>query len=452
MAKKTSSSRVEATFRVFPGLYVVGSLERGVTIYNQQVRAHNLAWALWELHRSGKRNLGKVAVVGGGIAGLTMAACLLSLFKDEGDLDVALFERSWDLCPFQQGADVRWVHPQIYNWPRLGSRAPSASLPVLDWTEGRASDVARTVVREFGNYYSAFAKPDGRMSIYLGLQHFQIDAEKLEISWVAHSAVRAEEFFHLGQAEGSASKFDTIILAVGFGTETKNSNYPIESYWRNEQLGQPPIDGAQRRFLISGYGDGALVDLCHLTIERFRQDTIVYELFRDELEEVERYFLNALEKRANRHNVFKLLQASEDDALRNAKRRLRDRLRKDTQVTLHLRGRERKAKDISYIFGPHSSFLHRVITFLLYRCGAIALDFGGLDQAVALHHIDANSVLCRYGADTIQHLSDLFVNPRVVVRRFKEMKEKQSQYPERLWAAGTFPHYSNPRLNSQVMS
>jgi hypothetical protein len=167
---------IEANYSIAPGLYVIRSLERGVTIYSQQVRAHNLAWALSELHRGGGRKLGKVAVVGGGIAGLTTAACLLSLLSDDANVAITLFERSWDLCPFQQGADVRWVHPHIYNWPRAGSRAPEASLPVLNWTEGRASDVASAVMREFGKFHARFGNRADAMSIYLGLQHFRIDA------------------------------------------------------------------------------------------------------------------------------------------------------------------------------------------------------------------------------------------------------------------------------------
>jgi hypothetical protein len=43
----------EASFRAKPGLYLIGSLERGVTVYNQQLRAHNLAWALWERSTAG---------------------------------------------------------------------------------------------------------------------------------------------------------------------------------------------------------------------------------------------------------------------------------------------------------------------------------------------------------------------------------------------------------------
>jgi predicted NAD/FAD-binding protein len=81
---KPTPPEVEASYRVSPGLYVIGSLERGVTIYSQQVRAHNLAWALSELHR-GERKLGKVAIVGGGIAGLTMAACLTQ--RDQSLID-----------------------------------------------------------------------------------------------------------------------------------------------------------------------------------------------------------------------------------------------------------------------------------------------------------------------------------------------------------------------------
>jgi hypothetical protein len=445
---KPAPPEVELSYRVAPGLYVIGSLERGVTIYSQQVRAHNLAWALSELHRGGGRKLGRVAIVGGGIAGLTTAACLLSLFAEDINVSIVLFEQSWDLCPFQQGADVRWVHPHIYNWPRLGSRAPGASLPVLDWAEGRASDVAKTVLREFGKFHAAFAKRADFMSIYLGLRHFLIDEKKREISWIAHRTDRADEFFQLAKPEGTSATFDTIILATGFGTESQVEGFPIQSYWRNEQLGQPPLDGVQRRFLVSGFGDGALVDLCRLTIERFRQDTIVYELFQGELEKAEAYYSTEIDKIGPSANVFDLLRKSEEQILQHAKERLRNRLRKDTQVTLHLRGRKKEATSFSYMFGPYNSFLHRLLSYLLYRCGALALEFGELDGAVARRRVDASSVLCRYGANTIEHLASLFVDPETVTRRFAEMKEKQLQSPERLWVPGTFPHYSKREVTS----
>jgi hypothetical protein len=433
-----SPGDVEGTFRLLQGLYLVGSMERGVTIYSQQVRAHNLAWAIRELHLT--RGEARVAIVGGGIAGLTMTAGMLCL---NDRVQITLFEKSWDLCPFQQGADTRWVHPKIYDWPFPGSRAPSASLPVLNWSEGRASDVARTVLREFGRYAHTFANAEARLSVYLDLRHFQVNAADSEISWIGHKAVRQDEFFHLGRPEGRNEKFDIIVLATGFGAETIVPGYQNESYWRNEQLGQPALDGGQHRYLISGFGDGALVDLCRLTIERFRQDTIVYELFEEDLESIESYFGEALDDLGPDANVFDLLHANDSTRLLMPRERLANRIRKDTRVTLHLLGHDQDVTRFPSIFGRHSSFLHRLITYLLYRCGAFDLDFSELAAAVGRHNIDPSNVLCRYGADTLGHLKSLFVDPDTVTMRLMEMKQRQLQKPNRFWIPGTFPHYSN---------
>ena len=430
------AQEAEATFRLGPGLHLLGSLERGVTVYSQQVRAHNLVWALWELQRNGGPKLGRVAVIGGGVAGLTVAACLLSLADD--NISVTLFEQLWDLCPIQQGSDTRWLHPRIYYWPAEGSRAPSASLPVLNWSEGRASDVARTIGREFSLFCQAFAQSGQRLAAFLGLQNFNIDASTREIFWIGHRAKRTGAFFQLEGAEGQRANFDTIIIAVGFGLETR-TEYPTESYWRNEQLGQPILDGSQRRYLVSGYGDGALVDLCRLTIERFRQDTIVNELFDPELERVEGSLSEELRRVGENANVFELLRTAENNGLlRPARDRLRDRIRKDTRVVLHVRGRNAEVRDLPHIFGRHSSFLHRLITYLLFRCGAFGLDFSPLSEAVERHQVAPSQVLCRYGANTLQHLRMLFIDPDLVASRLAEIKDKQQQVARWLWAPGVF--------------
>lgn len=109
-------------------------------------------------------------------------------------------------------------------------------------------------------------------------------------------------------------------------------------------------------------------------------------------------------------NVLNMFRTVEDELLKAAIGHLRNRIRKDTRVTVHLRGRKDEVKTFSYIFGTYSSFLHRLITFMLYRCGAFGLDFSPLNDAVARHSVPAENVLCRYGADTMAHLRALFVD------------------------------------------
>lgn len=316
----------------------------------------------------------------------------------------------------------------------------------MNWSEGRASDVARTVLREFGCYAQAFALTEARLTVYLGLRHFQVNAANSEISWIGHKAVRHDEFFHLTKPEGRDEKFDIIVLATGFGAETTVPGYRKESYWRNEQLAQPPLDGEQHRYLISGFGDGALVDLCRLTIERFRQDTIVYELFEEDLESVELHFGEALQFAGPDQNVFDFLVDNDNTRLRMARERLVNRIRKDTRVALHLLGHDKEVTRFPYIFGRHSSFLHRLIAYLLYRCGAFDLDFSELGAAVGRHNIDPANVLCRYGANTTGHLKSIFVDHDSVASRLTEMKELQQQKPTRFWIPGTFRHYSNQQV------
>lgn len=122
-----------------PGLsdvYVLGCFERRVTIYSQQVRALNLIYAL---HKA-KSNFGpstRVAVIGGGVAGLTVAAA--AAYRR---CRVHLLERKPQLLHLLEGNYTRWVHPHIYDWPFPGAENPWADLPILDWRAASAGEVA----------------------------------------------------------------------------------------------------------------------------------------------------------------------------------------------------------------------------------------------------------------------------------------------------------------------
>jgi hypothetical protein len=421
------------TFKVGEGVFAIGVQERGVTLYNQQVRAHNLVWALTELDKAGVRKLGRIAVIGAGAAGLTATAALLAC---NIDASLTLLEKEWDLCPVQQGCDGRWLHPSLYGWPSWGSRAPSASLPVLNWSEGRASDVARTLLDGFSRYCQKFAGE--RFKGVVGAHHLQLNAKRREIRSIGTNVVMNGPHFSQGESEGRTEAFDTIILAAGFGWERTNE-FNTNSYWRNEQLAQPNLSVDRTRYLVSGSGDGALVDVCRLTIERFRQDTILYELFEDSLEICEGRLREDLAGRSG-ESLLAYFETIEQTLFDGPKKTLRHRLRKDTAVTLHITGAdEDNPKDLQDIFGPTSSVLNRMLIYLLYRCGAISISRQPLSEAISSAHISHDHVLCRHGCDTECHLQLIFDDYEKVKPAFARMKVKQAQQPYRYWTPGYFP-------------
>jgi hypothetical protein len=431
------AQQTAAAFRLVGELYLIGSLERGVTVYRQQVRAHNLAWALSRIDDDVYRQ-SHIAIVGGGITGLTAAACVLGLFPNAR---VHLFERSPDLCSLQQGCDTRWLHPRIYDWPSRGSRAPSASLPVLDWTEGRASDVAAEVLRRFHEYTRRIV--DERLQVFLGVDHLRITSQNRQIEWVGRRGIRDGQFFRQGTAAGESQLFDRIILATGFGLESHATEYRTPSYWRNDTLAQPRLDGSVETFVVSGYGDGALVDLCRLTIERFRQDRILYELFGDSPDATEEQLRPVAARASAGENPFELFRSIEDTVLKQARQALRQRIRKDTRVLLHLSGKgEPPNRSLPAAFGNTSSFANRLLLFLLYRCGAFVPHFDPLSTIVANHSIAPANVICRYGPSVTVHLTNAFTDTTEFEGRLSQMQTEQAQRVHLESEPGVFPDYA----------
>lgn len=421
------------TYRVCDGVYALGMLERGVTVYKQQVRAHNLIWALTEIESKNGAIPTSIAIIGGGIAGLTLAACCLSQYPQTTRIDV--FEKLWDLCPLQQGSDNRWLHPRIYDWPIPGSEAPHANLPVLNWQAGRASEVAHSVLQQFGEFAERFDKDQSRLRVYLGIRHLQIDAAKKQITWAAARAIRDGLYFRLGEPEGGCTQISTIFIASGFGIEKQNESYPSPSYWRNEQLGQPILDGTQHRFLISGFGDGALIDLCRLTIERFRQDTIIDEILGEEKVAVADQIYSDWDQ-LDGANIYRYLSSA--DWITAACGRLKGRIRKDTSVVLQIGGAKSKVKTLEGIFAASSSFLSRMLAFLLFRCGAYHISFDDLPTTCKKFGIPKGNVFCRHGCDPLENTLSVFSSPELVRSRLSQISKRQMQNPMPLFGIGSF--------------
>ncbi len=394
-----------------PNLYVVGCFDKSVTVLSQQIRALNLAYALVEEGVVAAADSPKrIAIVGGGFTGLTLAAGLL---KKGVTSPITLFEQRDTLLPLQQGSDTRWLHPRIYDWPGEGSEADAAMLPVLNWTAGRASDVA---VQTLASWEALLIDdPDvgpEHLRLYCNTRHLQIQStghgSPLKIEWVGERRDPATGNLAANmptQAVGLSEQFDAVFLTVGFGLERETTDY----YWRNETFGQPALNHQKLTRVISGGGDGALIDLLRVRISQYRQDRILDELFATR--RVLRTALDALrsEYEADRGiPLFDRFEAlalvgdgvrAELDAVLDS---LRQRLRRDTDAVLRLRH-----KDIaSLLNGEHSrvSFQNALLVYLLYRCGGFTPTVLLDRELASMVGVRPSDIVRRHGPDAAKQV------------------------------------------------
>ncbi|APG93212.1 hypothetical protein SAMCFNEI73_pB0012 (plasmid) [Sinorhizobium americanum] len=246
-----------------PGAYVLGFYDTRITFYSQQVRALELAHALFHEHLLPAN--ARVAVIGGGAAGITLAAGLAL----QGGVSVQLFEKAHRLLPLQGDSLRRRLDPHIYDWPNPDADHERAELPLLDWRSGSAIDVRDAVLHEFGEVIAA---AEGRLAV----------RDRHQVTAVTPQNGRFMVAFDRdtvgGGRENATSEFDIVVLAIGFGIEDRFALADAEtaSYWHDAGVPGAEIAGNPRpTFLVSGNGDGGLIDLIAAASATFRHDDIV---------------------------------------------------------------------------------------------------------------------------------------------------------------------------------
>lgn len=424
-------------------LFSIGSFDSRVTVLSQQTRALNLAWSLIEtqtLPVGDDGNRCKVAVVGAGFAGLSFAAGLL---RKGAACDLFLFEQRDTLLPLQQGSDTRWLHPHIYDWPAAGSEASAAMLPVLNWTAARSSDVVVQVLGE----WKQIARGQETLRLFCNSRHLQIaecqdEAGKARLEWVGEERT-PEDGTALepgGRTIGSAETFDIVVLAVGFGLEAGKA-----SYWRNETFGQPSLNEPRRTFLLSGQGDGAMIDLMRIRVSQFRQDRILDELFGDrpglvaELQSLRSEFDRDEKGLFEKFERVTAPGSPYEEDMKLVMERLDRRLRRDTDVVLQL-----LVRNISELLEPSTSrmsFQNALLVFLLYRCGGFAPTTETVRAIRQRFSISADSVVERHGVrplDQLQRMLPEQVFKDIEKRRKKEPEAYGVQPARSFWPGGYF--------------
>jgi hypothetical protein len=433
-----SAKDVLATFKLADNIYVLGCLEKGLTIYTQQVRALNLVWSMIEAAETA--SLQRVAIVGGGFAGLTAAAGLLK----KGVPHVSIFERHAALCPLQKGSDIRWVHPRIYEWPDEESELPTAALPILNWNAGRASDVVMEILNGWRDIVNRSIASNREIEEYTNVKHLRV-TETLDIEWVG------EKLGPQTTNTGYRKKFSAVILAVGFGMDS--ATVP---YWRNEQLGQPEMALGRRVYLVSGHGDGGLVDLFRIRIAGFRQDRILADLFsmapqlKSRLGELkEKLRLGSL-KREDLYEQFEAIAEDNTSGFEGIRVQLQGLLRADTMAVLKL---SPQIDSFRSIFSGSVSFQNLFLLFALYKAGGV-IPYS--KHAPDVKDQEIENIICReYGIKRSDVVRRHGIKPEKMImevldrkfftnveERIKSLAAKPFQTSDVCWKAGYWDQLS----------
>ncbi|HEY9777211.1 MAG TPA: NAD(P)-binding protein [Planktothrix sp.] len=246
-------------FKPIEGVYILGCTASALYIHAQQQRAFNLVWAL---KREGRINDGcEVAVVGGGIAGLTACGALAA-----AKVKVKIFERMHRPLCIQRGNLTRFVHPNVARWPDDTSGYPITHLPFMNWRAGIVGTVNTELERQWDAAREVFKKK-GCLEVLLGQEAINVawnDSDKL-VSLTVNGTVR---------------KFRSVILAVGYGIEL--SKHGTSSYWHNDDFAQPVLGPEkQKNYLVSGIGDGALTEVLRLKLTDFNHHKFIESVIFD---------------------------------------------------------------------------------------------------------------------------------------------------------------------------
>nr|MDQ2646003.1 FAD-dependent oxidoreductase [Myxococcota bacterium] len=228
----------------WPGVYLLGTPASRITIADQQKRAFNLVASLVASGRV--RPETAIAIVGAGVAGATAAVYATRL-----DLKVAVFEQHGDAMMIQQGSS-RWLHPNLYDWPRPNWSVRHTAFPCMNWTANTAANVVAELRAEWRHAVSSGA-----------------------LTWMADTPISSlTRLAGVGWAlNGTQGPFETIILAMGFGEDAPVAPSGRKPYWRDDDLHQRIRSSAT--VLVSGCGDGGLVDALRAMMLDFRHERLV---------------------------------------------------------------------------------------------------------------------------------------------------------------------------------
>ena len=224
-----------ATLSTRPGVVFVGPYGQRVSFASQQRRALNTVWAIEQANRI--KSGSDVAVIGGGLAGLTVAAALLAR-----NCIVWMYEAKPNVLVRQAQTKHRFIHPTVNFWPERGLSG-TTQFPFFDWYSSYCSGVIDLIEAEWIEHFR-----DNISETYFRTKvtdlGFDVADDKVVVTAVG---------------SGPASKkFDQVFVATGFGDEKEVEGALNIKYWDKDEI--DVWDDTGKAVFISGTGDGGLID------------------------------------------------------------------------------------------------------------------------------------------------------------------------------------------------
>jgi hypothetical protein len=233
-------------------VYCLGPFARRVSFSAQQNRALNLVWALAQ--RGLVKPGDQTAVVGAGVAGLTAAAGLIG-----HGCSVDVFDSNSETVARQRFTDHRLVHPTVNQWPEH-ELSLTTRLPFLEWSAGLCSTVTKSLASQFE---------------YLkGSNRIVLDREVVALSDIATGVVRLQVRPRLADSRA----YRLVIVAIGFGEERTAPDFAPTDYWWPDQLEHLIVSNTVHDFLVSGCGDGGLIDALRVVHQKFDKGQLAYDV------------------------------------------------------------------------------------------------------------------------------------------------------------------------------
>lgn len=406
-----------------PAWYTIGFGESRVTVHTQQLRALNLAWALNE---TGHLADGPVVVIGGGAAGLTVAAGLAHF-----GAAVTVLEKEDFLLPLQRHCYKRHLHPHIFDWPEAGADNAFADLPLLNWKAGMAREVAFSIEAAFEELrFEHKAKGTGSLNVRLGVKDVTPDGVD-----VGRVAFRDQNHF-------DTVPYGILVFALGFGVEDDFWAGQRGSYWSDDNLDQHGVF-LPGHYLVSGIGDGGLIDTLRILTRDFRQEDFArivqnatnFSALRDALLRIEAEAKSAAPANSGTllHDAYADLSSELVEPL---DRRLGEKINREVHVTL--------VATAPSPFSLASRPLHRfLLSRLLFRFARVLTIRPNMRLAPGMLRHDGHRAVLALGDDqTFDHVV-LRHGPKNAFRQFPDVAESLKKFERK--AIGHRPLY-DPRI------